>query len=445
MMKLLTRISTLLVVLGLMAGCASSIPADDRDDSDDQGDPSMTDGETGTPSQGDIAASSLEYDANPNIPSETVMDLVGGNTQFTFDLYRALADNQENLFLSPYSISMALAMTYAGADGDTQSQMAETLHFTQSQELLHPAFNQLTRTLLSRSELPEGDGFKLNIANALWGQRGYAFLDSFLDSLARHYGAGIHLVDFIAATDEARQRINEWVADETEDKIRNIIPEGALNVDTRLVLTNAIYFNAAWLSPFEEAATQSNIFMGLDGTQFETPMMTQSGYFQYANSDGVTAVEMRYIGGQMSMVLLMPPVDQFRAFEDSVDTQQLQALLDSLNATNIRLSMPVFEFESEFALSQTLSALGMPSAFSSEADFSGMDGSQDLFLQNVLHKAFISVDEEGTEAAAATAVVVGATALEQEPIQVSFDHPFIFIIRDRETGAILFIGRLLQP
>jgi serpin B len=141
----------------------------------------------------------------------------------------------------------------------------------------------------------------------------------------------------------------------------------------------------------------------------------------------------------------MPPVDQFRAFEDSLDAELLQAHLDSLNSTNIRLSMPVFEFESEFALSQTLSALGMPSAFSSEADFSGMDGSQDLFLQNVLHKAFISVDEEGTEAAAATAVIVGATALEQEPIQVSFDHPFVFIIRDRDTGAILFIGRLLQP
>jgi serpin B len=442
-MKLLTRILTFLVLLGLIAGCASSTAGDDSNGSQDQGDSSMNG--QGSPSQDDMAVSNLSYDSNPNIPPETVSELVVGNTDFTFDLYRALAADPGNLFLSPYSISMALAMTYAGAAGDTQAQMAETLHFSLPQDQLHSTFNQLTLTLLSRSELPEGEGFKFNIANALWAQQGYAFLDDYLDVLARSYDAGIHLVDFIAATEEARQRINTWVADQTEDKIKDIIPEGALTAATRLVLTNAIYFNAAWASTFEEEATQTETFTDLEGTQHETPMMRQISYFLYTDADGVTVVEMPYVGGQMSMVMLMPPLDQFQAFEGSLDAERLQSVLDDMVSTNIHLSMPLFEFESEFGLSQTLAALGMPNAFSTEADFSGMDGGQDLFLQSVLHKAFISVDEEGTEAAAATAVVVGATALEEEPIQVSFDHPFIFLIRDRETGAILFIGRLLQP
>lgn len=440
MFRFLSIIFACMLILGLVAGCAGSGP--DSDQPPSQEDQS---GGSGSSSQRDLAASSVDYDTEPNVPAETVSNLVQGNTAFAFDLYQALSDSPGNLFLSPYSISMALAMTYAGARGETEQQMGETLHFDLPQEQLHPAFNQLTLALLSRSELPEGDGFKLNIANALWGQRGYAFLDDYLDVLGRNYAAGIHLVDFIAATDEARQRINDWVADQTEDKIRNIIPEGALNANTRLVLTNAIYFNAAWASPFEEGATQPEEFTGLDGSQSSTPMMRQTGYFLYSASEGVVAVEIPYVGGQMSMVLIMPPAREFQAFEDSLDADRLQELLVGLSSTNIHLMLPVFEFESEIGLSQTLTAMGMPNAFGEQADFSGMDGSLDLFIQNVLHKAFISVDEEGTEAAAATAIIVGVTSLGEEPVEVRFDHPFIFLIRDNETGAILFLGRLLQP
>jgi serpin B len=427
----------LLVVLGLVTSCAVQ-PSDQANPTDDE-----IDG--GVPSQGELASSSLDYDTQPNVPVDVVNRLAQGNTSFAFDLYQQLNDNPGNLFLSPYSISLALAMTYAGAASETERQMAETLHFTLPQEQLHSAMNQLTLTLLSRADLPEGEGFQLNIANALWGQQGYTFLDSYLDLLARDYNSGIHLVDFITASEEARQRINAWVADQTEDKIKNIIPEGALTAVTRLVLTNAIYFNAAWASQFEEEATQPETFTALDGTQSSTPLMRQTAYYPYANNDGVVTVEIPYVGGQLSMLLIMPPQDEFQAFEDSLDEARLEQFLNGLESTNIRLMLPSFEFRSEFSLAQSLSDLGMPVAFSDQADFSGIDGSQDLFLQEVLHKAFISVDEEGTEAAAATAIIIGATSLGEEPIEVRFDHPFIFLIRDQDTGSILFIGRLIQP
>jgi serpin B len=428
-----------LLTLGLLTGCAGENQPMDQDN------PLDSEGDGGSPSQGDLAASSLDYEAEPNMPAEVVNSLAQGNTNFAFDLYQALRDKPDNLFLSPYSISLALAMTYAGAGGETERQMGETLQYGLDQNQLHGAFNQLTLTLLSRGELPQGEGFQFNIANALWGQRGYVFVNDYLDLLARNYNAGINLVDFIDATEAARQRINTWVAEQTEDKIKDIIPEGALTASTRLVLTNAIYFNAAWASPFQEEATQPEPFTTVDGSQISIPLMRQTGHYRYASADGLVMVEIPYVGGQLSMLLMMPPLEDFQAFEASLDEDRLDQLLSDLESTNIRLMLPSFEFESEFSLAQYLAALGMPIAFGDQADFSGIDGGQDLFLQDVLHKAFIAVDEEGTEAAAATAIVVGATSLGEEPIEVRFDHPFIFLIRDIETGTILFIGRLAQP
>jgi serpin B len=439
MPKQLSLTLALLMMLGLLTGCGSAGQPQDPTN------PPENAGDDGSAPQGELAVSSLNYDSQPNIPAETVHTLVQGNTTFAFDLYQALNDQPDNLFLSPYSISLALAMTYAGAASETERQMGDTLHFALPQDQLHSAFNQLTLTLLSRAEVPEGDGFQLNIANALWGQRGYAFVQDYLDRLAQNYNAGIHLVDFVGQTEEARKIINDWVAEQTEEKIKNIIPDGALTTDTRLVLTNAIYFNAAWASPFQEQATQPETFTALDGSQSSTPMMRQTGYYPYASADGVITVEIPYVGGQLSMLLIMPPQDQFQAFESALDEVRLDELLTGLESTNIQLMLPTFEFESEFSLAQALSDLGMPIAFSSEADFSGIDGSQDLFLQDVLHKAYIAVDEEGTEAAAATAVIIGLTSIGDEPIEVRFDHPFIFLIRDNETGTILFIGRLVNP
>jgi serpin B len=352
------------------------------------------------------------------------------------------------LFYSPYSISLALAMTYAGARGETEEQMAEALHFTLPQDDLHPAFNALDQELAQRGEGAEGkdeEGFRLNIANAIWGQVDYTFLEAFLDTLAVNYGAGLRVLDFAGAPEPSRVTINDWVSEETEGKIEDLIPQGAIDPLTRLVLTNAIYFNAAWANPFQEEATRDGAFTLLDGSQVTVPMMQQTESFGYTRGDGYQAVELPYDEREMSMVILLPDRDKFEAFEDSLDSKRVQAVIADLKNEEVALTMPKFEFDSRFGLSQALEAMGMPAAFSGGADFSGMTGNKDLFISDVVHKAFVSVDEEGTEAAAATAVIMKLSAVAEEPIPVTIDHPFVFLIRDIETGAILFVGRVADP
>jgi serpin B len=376
--------------------------------------------------------------------------LVEGNTAFALDLYQFLAAQQgeDNLFYSPYSISLALAMTYAGARGETGAQMADALHFTLSQDALHPAFNALDQELAQRGEGAEGkddEGFRLNIANAIWGQRDYEFLELFLDVLATNYGAGLRVLDFSGAPEESRLTINDWVSEETEGRIENLIPQGTIDPLTRLVLTNAIYFNAAWAHPFQEEATQDGPFTLLDGSEVTVPMMHQTESFGYARGEGYRAVELPYDGRELSMVILLPDREGFASFEESLDGERLQAIVEALTVRQVDLTMPQFEFDARFSLNKALQALGMPAAFSGGADFSGMTGSKDLFISDVLHKAFVSVDEEGTEAAAATAVVMKLSAVAEEPVTVAVDHPFVFLIRDIQTGAILFVGRVVDP
>jgi len=395
-------------------------------------------------------ASEKERVVSPDVPEADMRELVEGNSAFAFDLYRLLAEQrgEGNLFYSPYSISLALAMTYAGARGETETQMADALAFTLPQEQLHPAFNALDQALVSRGEGAEGkdeEGFRLNIANAIWGQRDYAFLDAFLDVLAENYGAGLRVLDFANAPEESRVTINEWVSEETEGKIENLIPQGAIDPLTRLVLTNAIYFNAAWANPFEAEATKDGPFTLLDGSEVTVPMMRQTESFGYAEGEGYQAVELPYDGGEMSMVLLLPEREGFEAFEDSLDGERVQAIVEALEYRQVAVTMPTFEFDSRFGLNQVLAAMGMPAAFSGQADFSGMTDDKDLFISDVVHKAFVSVDEEGTEAAAATAVVMKLSAMPEEPMEVALDHPFLFLIRDIETGTILFVGRVLDP
>jgi serpin B len=395
-------------------------------------------------------ASQKERIASPDVPDADVNELVEGNSAFAVDLYRFLVDRQggENLFYSPYSISLALAMTYAGARSETEEQMADALHFTLPQDDLHPAFNALDQELARRGEGAkgkDGQGFRLNIANAIWGQMDYAFLDAFLDVLATNYGAGLRVLDFAGAPEESRVTINDWVSEETEGKIENLIPQGAIDPLTRLVLTNAIYFNAAWAHPFQEEATKEGPFTVLDGGRVMVPMMRQAESFGYARGEGYQAVELPYDGREMSMVILLPDRDGFDAFEDSLDARRVEAIIKTLKYRQVALTMPRFEFDSHFSLNQALVALGMPAAFSGGADFSGMTGNRDLFISDVLHKAFVSVDEEGTEAAAATAVVMKLAVVEDEPIPVTIDRSFIFLIRDVRTGAILFVGRVVDP
>ncbi|HEY49205.1 MAG TPA: serpin family protein [Dehalococcoidia bacterium] len=395
-----------------------------------------------------LAMSDKERETAPDISAGNLTELVDGNSGFAFDLYQALSEEEGNLFYSPFSISLALAMTYAGARGETEQQMADTLNFILSQSDLHPAFNALDLELASRGEGAEGkdgEGFRLNIVNAIWGQQDYKFLDTFLDVLAENYGAGLRLLDFINAAEESRVTINKWVSEQTEGRIEDLIPPDAIDALTRLVLTNAIYFNAAWLYPFDEDMTEDGDFHLLDGGRVTVPMMKQTESYGYAEGEGYQAVELLYDGRELSMVILLPEEGQFGAFEGSLDAERLDAILDDLARGEVALTMPKFEFESEFSLAKTLAAMGMPVAFSGSADFSGMTGNRELFIGNVLHKAFVSVDEAGTEAAAATAVIMELSAAPGMPVEVTLDRPFVFLIRDIETGSILFLGRVANP
>jgi len=396
---------------------------------------------------GELLTSDRERITSPDVnPSDQAL-LVEGNSAFAFELYQALKGEEGNLFYSPYSISVALAMTYSGARGETAEQMADTLHFLLEQERLHPAFNWLDAELASRGEGAQGkdgEGFRLNIVNAIWGQKDYSFLPTFLDVLAENYGAGLRILDFVNETEKSRITINNWVSDQTEQRIKDLIPQGAITVATCLVLTNAIYFNAAWEYPFNENMTTDGPFYLLDGGQVIVPMMEQTEAFGYTDGEEYQAVELRYDGGELSMVILLPKVGQFQAFEEGLQAQQVCDIISSLQPAEVALTMPKFEFDSEFSLKDTLKEMGMPAAFSGAADFSGMTGTRDLYISKVLHKAFVSLDEAGTEAAAATAVIMEEEA--PEPlVEVTIDRPFIFLIRDTETGAILFVGRVMNP
>jgi serpin B len=400
------------------------------------------------PAAGEVLKSDKERITSPDVSTGEQALLVEGNSAFAFELYQELKEKEGNLFYSPYSISLALAMTYAGACNETAQQMAATLQFLLEQDRLHPAFNWLDAELARRGEGAEGKdggGFRLNIVNAIWGQKDYEFLSDFLDILAENYSAGLRILDFITETEKSRLTINDWVSDQTEGRIEDLIPQGAIDALTRLVLTNAIYFNAAWEYPFDEEMTADGPFYLLDGGQITVPMMKQTESFGYTEEEGYQAVELPYDGGELSMVILLPEAGKFEAFEEGLQAQQVSDIISGLQPTEVALTMPRFEFDSAFSLKDTLAGMGMPIAFSSSADFSGMTGKPELFISDVVHKAFVAVDEAGTEAAAATAVIMALTAVPEPPVEVTIDHPFIFLIRDIETGAILFIGRVVNP
>ena len=387
--------------------------------------------------------------ASPQTTPQDMEVLVRGNNTFALSLYHALKSGEGNLFYSPFSISQALAMTLAGAGSETERQMVDTLHYRLPQSRLHASFNALDQELASRgmdSRNEEDRYFQLNIANAIWGQHGYEFLPDFLGVLAEHYGAGLRPLDFAGTPEESRVMINDWVSEETGEKIKDLLPPGTIDGSTRLVLTNAIYFNASWSWPFSKKDTQNRPFHLAEGGRVDVPMMSETSddFYGYARGNGYQAVDVPYSLGEMSMTVLLPDEGTFGEFEDSLNADALDKILDDIEIDYLKLTMPLFKFESEFSLVETLAGMGMTDAFGARADFSGMTGSKDLQISAIVHKAFVSVDEEGTEAAAATVVAVPMSGPTKEPIPVTVNRPFIFLIRDRATGTVLFLGRVMN-
>ena len=348
---------------------------------------------------------SLPLSSTPVAQTDAV---VQGNNAFALALYAKLrAEDQGNLFLSPYSISTALAMTYAGAKGKTAAEMAEVLHFTVPQEQLHPAFAALTAKL--HGDIKK-EGYQLRIANRLWGQAGYHFLPTFLQVTRDHYGAELAQVDFAQNTEAARHTINAWVEEKTEKKIKDLIAQGVLDSGTTLVLTNAIYFKGDWQRKFEAKATKDAPFLLTPQEKVTVPMMRQRGKFAYGVVGKVQVLELPYVGKDLSMFVLLPKeVDGLADLEKSLSVETLNTWTSGLREQTVEVLLPKFKMTSGFRLEKVLGSMGMPLAFSGEADFSGMTGKRGLFISAVIHKAFVDVNEEGTEAAAATAVVMQGT------------------------------------
>lgn len=364
------------------------------------------------------------------------------NVDFALALHAQLP-RDENLFYSPHSISIALAMTYAGADGETAHEMRETLRFAREPAVLHQAFNTLDQLLASRgSGRPGADGepFRLRVLDRLFAQAGFPVHQAYLDDMARYYGAGVQVLDFETDAEGARRAINAWVAEVTEERIEELLREGVVTSSTVLVLTNAVYFNAAWAEPFADELTTEADFHRLDGSVVRVPTMTSRAVAtRAAQGPGWRAAELPYVGGEVAMVVVVP--DDLATFEAALDGAALVAIVDALAPGDLAVRMPRFEMRSRFSLRETLQAMGMVRAFD-DADFSRLSPADGLFVSDVVHEGFVKVDEEGTEAAAATAVIVDRVSI---PFQVTLDRPFLFFVRDVETGAVVFVGRVVDP
>lgn len=375
--------------------------------------------------------------------------VASANNAFACDLYSKLKSSAGNLFFSPYSISTCLGMVDLGARGNTATQMSGLLHLPPGDSLFHTASGALQKELNAAGK---AGGFDLSVANALWGQQGHPFLPGFLDLVKQDYEANLNQVDFQTKSEPARMSINSWVSDRTAGRIKDLLAPGVLSASTRLVLVNAIYFKGKWLTPFKPEDTTNADFTTTMDKRHPVPFMHTTSRFNYAENDEMQLLEMRYAGNRLSMVVILPKKDDgLPNIENGLDEKKLSALLAPMSGprgpVQVSVYLPKFKLTGEFSLGKTLADLGMSDAFTSRADFSGMDGSRDLYLSAVVHKAYVDVNEEGTEAAAATGAAVSALAIMRPaPIPVfRADHPFLFLIRDRESGSILFLGRVTNP
>lgn len=385
--------------------------------------------------------------ASPAPPAADQTAAVKGSNAFAVDLYGQLRSQPGNLFFSPESISTAFAMAYAGARGQTAAQMQHVFHFTLPPDKLHPAMG----ALLNQMNAAHKD-YELHVADALWAEQDANFLPYYLKLVQADYGAGFNRVDFKSSPESVRQTINAWVEKQTNNKIKDLIGPGMLSATTRLVLTNAIYFKGNWQDSFEEDSTQKEEFHLSSSQWVMAPLMHRTGSYSYYDGGTFQELELPYTGDEMSMVVLLPKeTDGLPALEKLFTSSAASNWLGKLEPEDkVILTFPRFTMTQEFELSSSLSAMGMAQAFSNGADFSGMTGKPDFTISAAIHKAYIDVNEKGTEAAAATGIVMRATAMrapfpEPPPIVFRADHPFLFLIRDTKTGAILFMGRVTDP
>jgi serpin B len=401
-------------------------------------------------SSGDAAPVGVEQSTqarigNPSVPAADATELSTDNQAFAVALYqqlRAAHGASDNLVFSPASVSIALAMLYNGAATATATQIATALHFTLPTDRLNVAFDALDLALTTPPSGSTAGTFQLSLANSTWVQRGFPILPAYLDVLAGSYGAGINTVDFESAPDSARDAVNAWVADKTEDQIPTLFPEGSIGTATRLVLANAVYFHGDWVTPFDPKSA-SGTFHAPAG-DVSVPMMAGKSNATLWSGSGFHTAWLPYAGGTASMVLVVPDAGTFDSFEQGLTSDGLAAILTAGTPSVGALSMPSFNFSLATSLNGTLAALGMPDAFDpSTADFSGIDGAHDLHVETVVHQADIAVDEKGTTAAAATGIGVGTASTELNTLTV--DRPFLFFIVHQPTGALLFAGRVVDP
>lgn len=373
----------------------------------------------------------------------TTESLVGGNTAFALDLFQRLRQTPGNLFYSPFSISSTVAMALAGAHGETETEISKVLGFARAGSDVHAAFGKLVGEVTSSGNQHDN---QLSLANALWAAKGHRLLQEYVSLLQSQYRAGVEELDFARDTKSARKTINSWIEEKTSGHIKDLIPEGALSPQSRLVLTNAVYFKGTWASTFDDKITAPGQFTVSRDKRVSVPMMKQSSSFNYFETDTCQVLEMPYRGGTLSMVVILPrQQDGLAKLEASLNPRLLEELMAGLAQFEVDVSLPKFKMRSRFNLAGELKALGMAGAFSSPpADFSRMNGKKDLFISEAVHEAFVDVTEKGTEAAAATALTFGVT-LSMSRKQFKADHPFVFLIRDRRSKSVLFIGRVANP
>ncbi len=401
------------------------------------------------PPQYQLVQSSLARDMNPQVPAANFTAVVAGNTEFALTIFPLLDPSvSSNTVFSPYSITQTFALAAPGANGNTLNGIEQSLSFPLPQDSFNATLNELDLLLTSEGTgaiTSTGEQLPiLNNANAIWGQVGLSILPSYLDTLAVNYGTGMYLVDFMNAPENAPSTINAWVAGQTNNMIQDLIPPGGVTSATRIVLTNAVWFKASWASHFSEASTTNQSFFNKDGSTSSVPFMNQMFTVSYVQADGCQAVDIPYAGNNFSMLVIMPNPGTFDAFLSSLTPTVLGDITNNLAAQEIDLSLPKFTFTYNANIAPFLISLGMTDAFNpATADFSGIDGSHDLFFSDVFHQAFVSVDENGTVAAAATAGTLAGAALPPQSLAFTIDHPFIFIIREIRTGLILFMGKVI--